>query len=111
MSGKTVCALSRAEFLAAAATVVIQIDGVSLAAAPREFSTGSFGWYVIGKATLPVNGKAVAVQASVNITVVGSKETPRNGAEVARPPSASVSHEASSLEPQGSASPMTRSGL
>ena len=43
----------------------------------REFSTGSFGWYVNGKASIVVDGKPIQCQVGMNITVVGSKELPR----------------------------------
>lgn len=38
------------------------------------FSTGSFGWGASDKITIMVDGVPVKVQASVNLTVVGSKD-------------------------------------
>ncbi len=45
-----------------------------MVAEPKGFSTGSFGWYLNGKVTLTIDGKAVPVQIGANFTVVGSKE-------------------------------------
>jgi hypothetical protein len=43
-------------------------------AAGKEFSTGSFGWYLNGKVLAPIDGKNVSVQIGMNLTVVGSKD-------------------------------------
>ena len=52
----------------------ITIGTSELVADKREFSTGSFGWYINGKVNIQVDGKPVAVQVGLNLTVVGSKE-------------------------------------
>ena len=44
----------------------------------KEFSTGSLGWYLNGKATLEIDGKPVQVQIGLNLTLVGSKELPKD---------------------------------
>lgn len=54
--------------------VKIEVGGNTLTAEKKEFSTGSFGWYLSGKATLQVDGKPVTVQVGANLAVVGSKE-------------------------------------
>ena len=72
---KTTCPISRADFLAKAEPLKIDVGGFPMVAEPREFSTGSFGWYVNGKASLTVDGKSVSVQVGMNLIVVGSKET------------------------------------
>jgi hypothetical protein len=74
MAIKTTCPISRADFLAKAEPLKIDINGFPMIAEPREFSTGSFGWYVNGKATQTIDGKAVSVQVGMNLIVVGSKE-------------------------------------
>jgi hypothetical protein len=74
MPVKTVCAISRADFLAKAEPLKIEIGGFPLLAEPREFSNGIFGWYVNGKASLTVDGKTLPVQVGMNLIVVGSKE-------------------------------------
>lgn len=81
---KTECAISRAEFNDKAKPILLKgvYDGAganpqefSLALAPGDFSTGSFGWKTAGeKATLVINGKTVRIQLGINLTVVGSKE-------------------------------------
>ncbi|MFI5291016.1 MAG: hypothetical protein ACHQ17_15255 [Polyangia bacterium] len=74
MPPKTTCPISRADFLAKAEPLKIDVGGFPMIAEPREFSTGSFGWYVNGKAQLTVDGKSVSVQVGMNLIVVGSKE-------------------------------------
>jgi hypothetical protein len=58
-----------AAFLSSAKSVVVTLDGFPMQATAREFSTGSHGWFVSGKAS--VGGKQV--QVSINLTVVNSK--------------------------------------
>lgn len=54
----------------------IVINGNEMLAERREFSTGSFGWYLNGKTVVTVDGKPLNVQVGLNLTVVGSKELP-----------------------------------
>ncbi len=77
MASKTVCPISRADFLAKAQPIRVELNGFPMQADPREFSTGSFGWYVNGKASITVDGKPIQVQVGMNLTVVGSKEMPK----------------------------------
>jgi len=74
MQPKTTCPISRADFLAKATPLKIDINGSAMVAEPREFSTGSFGWYVNGKTTQVIDGKTISVQVGMNLIVVGSKE-------------------------------------
>jgi hypothetical protein len=74
MPPKTTCPISRADFLAKAEPLKIDLGGFPMIGEAREFSTGSFGWYVNGKATLMVDGKALSVQVGMNLIVVGSKD-------------------------------------
>ena len=85
MPPKTVCPISRADFLAKAQSIKIDIAGFPMQADPREFSTGSFGWYVNGKASIQVDGKPIQVQVGMNLTVVGSKDLPRTPSAPAAP--------------------------
>jgi hypothetical protein len=78
MPPKTICPISRADFLAKAQPITIDLNGFPLTAEPREFSTGSFGWYVNAKAPVTIDGKTVQVQVGMNLTVVGSKDLPRD---------------------------------
>jgi len=91
---KTVCAISRADFEEAAKAMLLSITGgnvpegerVALAVGVSHhkdkdgnpqfgFSTGSFGWGASDKITIVVGGVPLKVQASVNLTVVNSKES------------------------------------
>lgn len=70
----TKCPLSRRKFREAAQPVRVEINGNPMLAEVKEFSTGSFGWYLNGKTTIDVGGTPVTVQIGMNLTVVGSKE-------------------------------------
>ena len=72
---KTTCPISRPDFLAKAEPQKVMIGTTEVTAAPREFSTGSFGWYYNGKINVTVDGKVLSVQLGLNLTVVGSKES------------------------------------
>lgn len=71
------CPITREQFRAAAKGIPIQINGVPLLAEAKEFSTGSFGWYLNGKLALDVGGTPVQVQIGLNLTIVGSKNLPK----------------------------------
>ena len=68
------CPVTRPQFREGAKPLKVEINGVPLMAEVKEFSTGSFGWYLNGKTTITVDGKPLAVQVGLNLTVVGSKE-------------------------------------
>lgn len=74
---KTVCPITRADFRNNAQPVEITIGGVPMLAEPKEFATGSLGWYLNNKVTLKVGDRPVTVQIGMNLTIVGSKELPR----------------------------------
>ena len=71
---KTPCPVTKTQFLEKAEAVKVTLAGNEMLAEKREFSTGSFGWYLNGKTTITVDGKPLAVQVGLNLTVVGSKE-------------------------------------
>lgn len=71
---KTVCPISRSEFQQSAKPVSITINGIPMLAGVKEFTTGSFGWYMNGKVTLEVGDKAVPVQIGITLTAINSKE-------------------------------------
>jgi len=79
MPPKTMCPITRADFLAKAEPLKIEINGQSVIAEPREFSTGSFGWYVNSKSSVAIDGKNVTIQVGMNLIVVGSKEAAKEG--------------------------------
>jgi hypothetical protein len=74
---KTVCPVSRGQFLADAKPVDVSINGVPVVAEVKEFSTGSFGWHHGDKITLKVGDTLVKVQVGLTLTVIGSKELPK----------------------------------
>lgn len=75
---KRECPISREDFTDNATPVEITIDGQRQVVDVKEFSTGSFGWYMSGKIVvqIEVNGKMirVPVQAGITLTCIGSKE-------------------------------------
>lgn len=73
---KTLCSLSREEFRKQAQPIEIIINGIPFVADVKEFSTGSLGWYLNGKAALKIGDKTVSAQIGMNLTIVGSKELP-----------------------------------
>lgn len=75
---KTSCPVTRAEFLNDAKPVEVTINGIPMTAEVKEFSTGSLGWYLNGKANVKVGEKSVSVQIGMNLTIVGSKELPKD---------------------------------
>lgn len=77
MASKTECPLTAAQFASKAPPLTIVVNGQTMLAQPREFSTGSFGWYLTGKVAAVVDGKHVSVQIGMNLTVIGSKDAPR----------------------------------
>ncbi len=78
MAGKTICPVSRNQFVEGAKPVEVIIDGNKFSASVKEFSTGSLGWYLNGKTSVQINGVPVAVQIGLNLTIVGSKELPKS---------------------------------
>ena len=69
--------ITREQFRAAAKPVKVVINGKEFDVAKKEFSTGSLGWYLNGKANVKVGEKSVSVQIGMNLTIVGSKELPK----------------------------------
>lgn len=75
---KSNCPVSRSEFVQDAKPVEVIINGIPMTAEVKEFSTGSLGWYLNGKANIKVGEKSVSVQIGMNLTIVGSKELPQS---------------------------------
>ena len=73
----TDCPVTRAEFVSDAKPVEVVISGIPMTAEVKEFSTGSLGWYLNGKANIKIGEKPVSVQIGRNLTIVGSKELPK----------------------------------
>lgn len=67
--------VTKDQFRKGAKPVPIVFDGgATLVAAPKEFATGSLGWYAGEKITMSIDGVAVRVQVGINMTIIGSKE-------------------------------------
>jgi hypothetical protein len=75
---KTECNVSRDEFVGQAKGLQVSIDGQTVLAQVKDFSTGSFGWHHGDKLMVKVGDKLVKVQVGLTLTVVGSKEAPRS---------------------------------
>ena len=68
------CPITKDDFFTKAEPLKVEIAGIPMVAEPKAFSTGSFGWYLNGKITVTVDGKAIPIQVGANFIVVGSKE-------------------------------------
>src|SRR5689334_13647790 len=62
MAKKTSCPITRADFRTKAKPVPVTIGNQHLEAEPKEFSTGSLGWYLNGKTIIEIEGVRVSVQ-------------------------------------------------
>ena len=78
MGKKSSCPITRAQFRQNAKPLTIKIGDREYTAVPKEFSTGSLGWYLNGKTTIEIDGVAVSVQIGLNLTIVGSKDLPQD---------------------------------
>jgi hypothetical protein len=77
MPPKTSCPVSLSTFLEKAEALKVVINGQEMHAEVKQFSTGSFGWYMNQKMTVQIDGKPVQVQIGMNMAVVGSKDAER----------------------------------
>ena len=77
MPPKTSCPVSLSQFLEKAEPLKVVINGQEMHAEVKQFSTGSFGWYMNQKMTVSIDGKPVQVQIGMNMAVVGSKDAER----------------------------------
>ena len=77
MPPKTSCPVTLAQFTEKAEPLKVNINGSEMLAEVKNFSTGSFGWYMNAKTVVMIDGKAVSVQIGMNMTVVGSKDAAR----------------------------------
>lgn len=77
MPPKTSCPISKTQFIEKATPLKVNINGQDMLAEVKEFSTGSFGWYMNAKTVVEIDGKAVSVQIGMNMTIVGSKDAER----------------------------------
>lgn len=71
---KATCPITREQFTKAA-PILIEINGEKKVASPKEFSTGSFGFFFNEKSIVMIDGVPTKVQWNCLGTVVGSKDT------------------------------------
>lgn len=71
---KTECPITRTQFDEHAKPVKVEINGETKVASPKEYKTGSFGWFLTEKVVVEIDGVPCKVQTQVQMTVVGSKE-------------------------------------
>jgi len=86
MAAKTTCPITHRQFKSDAKDLQITIDGQPFTAKVKEFSTGSLGWYLNGKATVKVGETPVTVQIGLNLTILGSKDVAKDAAPAAASP-------------------------
>jgi hypothetical protein len=67
------CHISRQEFLEHAQSIDVTIGGQNFTAKSREFTTGSFGYYVNRKLPILINGELVYFQMQCQLVAVNSK--------------------------------------
>lgn len=67
------CPIDRDAFLKEAKPILVEVNGQKMAATVKQFSTGSFGWYLSGKIVVEVGGTHLPVTIGANFFVVGSK--------------------------------------
>lgn len=76
MAVKTACPISRKKFRDAVKPLSVTINGQTMDVDPKEFATGSLGWYLGGKVAVTIDGVRCQVQVGLSMTLVGSKELP-----------------------------------
>jgi hypothetical protein len=72
---RTRCPVTRERFRAIAQGLPIQVGKAKVLAEPKEFHTGSFGWYSGDQVILYFDGQRTKCQLSVSVTIIGSKRT------------------------------------
>lgn len=76
------CAVTKYDFTSSAVPLEIVVNGIPLYADPKQFKTGSFGYYFSGKVNVKLpNGKVVPIQCGFNMIVVNSGEAAPGGAD------------------------------
>src|SRR5947209_2595721 len=59
MPPKTACPVSLTHFMEKAEPLKVSINGQEMLAEVKQFSTGSFGWYMNGKTLVQIDGKPI----------------------------------------------------
>jgi hypothetical protein len=66
------CPITREQFKKAQ-PIKVTIAGRDYLAMPKEFSTGSLGFYLGDKVVVEIDGVPVKLQLGCNMTIIGSK--------------------------------------
>lgn len=74
---KNACPITLAQFKKLAEPIEVRIGDRAVVADVKEFSTGSFGWYINAKIPVKVGDVTLNLQIGANMTVVNSKEADR----------------------------------
>lgn len=69
----TACPITKEAFAEKANPIAVVINGETKVATPKEFASGSFGYFFNEKVVVMIDGVPVKLQANVILTVVGSK--------------------------------------
>ena len=56
------CPISKTDFMAKAEPIKVDVAGTMMTAEPRDFATGSFGWYLSGKVSVRMSSLAASSQ-------------------------------------------------
>jgi hypothetical protein len=87
---KRECNVTRDEFAKGARVLVADLRPhgdqerqASVMLTPKQFSTGSLGWYGNTKVSVLLDGKLVDCQVGFQVTLIGSKELPAVEAKAA----------------------------
>lgn len=70
---KSECPITKEAFAEKAKPLAVVINGETKVATPKEFASGSFGYFFNEKVVVMIDGIPVKLQANVILTVVGSK--------------------------------------
>ena len=65
--------VSREDFMSKVDDITVKIGDNTFVAKKKVFQSGSFGFNLTGKTHIVVDGKVVALQVGLNMTVIGSK--------------------------------------
>jgi len=71
---KSKCPITREQFVAHVKPILLVINGENKVASPKDFSTGSFGFFFNEKSTVVIDGIPCKVQWNCLGTIVGSKD-------------------------------------
>jgi hypothetical protein len=70
--------MQKSQFVTQAKPISVNVNGQTILAAPKQFSTGSVGFFANGKIPVTLlDGTPAVLQVSASLTVCGSKDWPK----------------------------------